>query len=448
MSGFLDEVTLTVAAGRGGRGAVSFRREKYVPLGGPDGGDGGHGGSVVVVADSDDATLTAFRERRRFVATAGGNGGKALRSGRNAKDLRLAVPPGTLVWDADSGELLADLDRRGMRLTVAAGGHGGRGNARFATSTRQAPRIGELGTLGESRRIRLELKLIADIGLVGLPNAGKSTLLGALTGARPKIANYPFTTLHPNLGVAEVSGGRTVVIADVPGLIEGAHSGVGLGIDFLRHLERTRVLIHVVDASNGVAAAVDAMRQVSGELAAFSPELAAKPPLLAFNKLDEPAAAETFTEMQRVHRDAYGISAASGRDSCAALLDAAVAAADEVRKAEVTQAPMVIMPVAREGDTTHRVYKHHGRSRSDPVITRDADGFRVVHAATERLVEITDMESEEAVQRLQRRMESVGIDAALAAAGAQEGDTVRIGDAEFLYAEDQGGGRRSRRQRS
>ncbi|HZB98297.1 MAG TPA: GTPase ObgE, partial [Candidatus Sulfotelmatobacter sp.] len=248
MNQFVDEVRLRVVAGRGGKGAVSFRREKYVPAGGPDGGDGGRGGDVVVISSSTDVSLSAYAAPVRYLAEPGGNGAGGLKAGRRGTDLQLAVPPGTVVHDADTGELIGDLDRSGAAVVVAAGGRGGRGNARFATSTRRAPRVGELGAPGETRHIRLELKLIADIGLIGLPNAGKSALLAALTGAHPKIGNYPFTTLQPNLGVAEVDG-RPITIADVPGLIAGAHDGAGLGIAFLRHIERTRVLVHVVDAS-------------------------------------------------------------------------------------------------------------------------------------------------------------------------------------------------------
>ncbi len=432
MSVFLDEVTIDVAAGRGGRGAVSFRREKYVPLGGPDGGDGGHGGSVILVADSDDTTLTMFRERRTFTAGPGGDGGKSLRSGANADDLVLQVPAGTVVRDATTGEVLADLDRRGARLVVAEGGRGGRGNARFATSTRQAPRIGELGTKGGDRRLELELKLIADIGLVGLPNAGKSTLLAALTGARPKIAAYPFTTLHPNLGVAEIAGGRTVVIADVPGLIEGAHLGVGLGIDFLRHLERTRVLIHVVDVSAGADEARRALSEVSVELAAFSDVLAAKPVVVALNKLDVPGAAAAADEVAKGATIVHRISAASQDEACLELLDVAAAMVTSVRAAEMEEA----LSGPAEDAPTHKLYKHTRSRRETPVVMHEGEAYRVHHPATEKLVEITDMESEEAVIRLQRRMQRVGIDAALADAGCVAGDTVRIGEAEFLYAED------------
>src|SRR5205807_1585277 len=301
-----------------------------------------------------------------------GEGG--LRAGRRGSLVELRVPAGTEVRDAASGELLADLVEHGARMVAAGGGRGGRGNARFTSAVRQAPRLGKLGEPGEKRRVDLELKLIADIGLVGLPNAGKSTLLAALTRARPKIADYPFTTLHPNLGVAELEGERTVVLADVPGLIEGAHRGAGLGLDFLRHLERTRVLIHVVDASQGVEAARRALAQVTSELGAFSPGLAARPAVVA---LAQPGGA-------------------------------------------------------------HRVYRRQPSRLADITVERDDGAFRVRGAAVERAVAMTDLDSEEAVGRLQRRLRGAGIDDALAAAGCAEGDTVRIGPAEFTFHQDSG----------
>lgn len=426
---FLDEVVLDVAGGDGGRGAVSFRREKYVPAGGPDGGDGGRGGNVVVVVDHNETTLSRYRERRRFHAHDGGPGQRMQRTGADADDLVVPVPPGTVVSDAESGERLADLVRDGERVVVAAGGRGGRGNARFASSVRQAPRVGELGEKGGHRRVKLELKLIADIGLVGLPNAGKSTLLAALTGARPKIADYPFTTLHPNLGVAELSGGRTVVLADVPGLIEGANRGAGLGLDFLRHLERTRVLIHVVDVSGGAEAAGEAIGQVRAEVAAFGEALAARPVVMAFNKLDVPGAAEAADELSAEWPAALRIAAATG-EGCAALLEAAARLVARAREEEVAAAP------AAGENGGHRVYRHRPRSREVPVVVREGDVFRVLSASVERMVSMTDLESEEAVQRLQRRMRGAGVDEALAAAGCGEGDTVRIGEAEFLWSDE------------
>jgi GTP-binding protein len=397
-------------------------------MGGPDGGDGGRGGDVVLVADSTDPTLGSFRERRRFHAPAGGAGGKNLRHGAAGEDIVLHVPPGTVVRDADTEELIADLDRRGARMVVGGGGRGGRGNTHFASSTQQTPRVGELGERGSGRRIHLELKLIADIGLVGLPNAGKSTLLAALTGAHPKIAAYPFTTLHPNLGVAETTSGSTLVIADVPGLIEGAHRGVGLGIDFLRHLERTRALVHIVDATPAPQTVDDAIAAVDAELAAFSAALTTKPRLLVLNKRDLLDDARRAAASAR-HPDALLIAAAD-LDGTAEVLDRAATLVAGVRAVEFAVA------VSKPGESgEHRVYRHSPR-RQTPAVSREGDVYRVTAAGIERLVAMTDMESEEAVARLQKKMRSAGVDAALAAAGCAEGDTVRIGEAEFIYADD------------
>lgn len=424
---------LDLAAGAGGRGAVSFRREKYVPAGGPDGGDGGRGASVVLVADSGLATLGGFRDRRRFRAPNGRPGAGALKHGRDAEDLVLRVPVGTVITDEKDGTALADLATDGARLVAAAGGRGGRGNARFATSTRQAPRIGELGAPGQERRVRLELKLIADVGLVGLPNAGKSTLLAALTGAHPKIAPYPFTTLTPNLGVAEFDGGRTIVIADVPGLIEGAAQGAGLGHDFLRHLERTRLLLHLVDASLGAEAAQAAWSTVRAELAAFSPALAGKPEITVLTKLDLPGAAETAAALEGGPLGrALAISAATGK-GCAELL---AAAGERVlaERAAAAAAPVADVAVGGGG---HRVYRHRpSRGAGALAVSREGEAWRVSGEAVERAVAMTDMESDEAVTRLQRRMRSLGVDAVLSDAGVSEGDTVRIGAAEFDWVAD------------
>jgi len=436
---FLDEVSLDVSAGSGGRGAVSFRHEKYVPMGGPDGGDGGRGGSVVLAVADAESSLGRYRERRHFHAPDGRAGGGAQRSGADGADLLLPVPPGTVVTDAESGELIGDLAVPGLRLVVAAGGRGGRGNARFAGPVRQAPRLSQLGEPGEQRRIHLELKLIADVGLVGLPNAGKSTLLAALTGARPKVAAYPFTTLHPNLGVAELDGGRSLVLADVPGLIEGAHQGAGLGIEFLRHLERTRVLIHVVDCGAGVEAARHSMAQVLAELEAFSPALAAKPAIAALNKIDLPEAAEAARELAVGLARAHLISAAARMGTDALLEETSRLVAD----ARAAEAGVAVMGPATEsepggpaGTATggHRVYRHIPRAPEAPRVEREPDGAYRVHApAIERLVERTDLGEEEAVSALQRRLAAVGVDAALAGAGCRDGDTVRIAAIEFTY---------------
>ncbi len=400
---------------------MSFRREKYVPAGGPDGGDGGRGGDVVIEADATDTSLGAFRERKRFAAQNGQPGSAAKRSGRDGETLVLHVPPGTVV--RDGGELLADLDRFGARVIATRGGRGGRGNARFTTSTRQAPRIGEVGAPGERRRLILELKLIADIGLVGLPNAGKSTLLAALTGAHPKIADYAFTTLHPNLGVAELHSGSTLVLADVPGLIEGAHQGAGLGHDFLRHLERTRVLVHVIDASLGVEAALDARQTVERELHSFSDALARRPAVIAFNKMDVTEAAAVEAELRVRVPDAFFISAAAGHGVRELLERAAAVAASAA-------------PVAPDPPSgVHRLYRHQS-SRAAVQVTL-ADGvYRVASPDVERMVMMTDLDSDEAVLQLQRRLRARGVDSALAAAGCSDGDDVVIGDFEFTYVDD------------
>ncbi|MBX6423756.1 GTPase ObgE [Thermosulfurimonas sp. F29] len=284
MARFVDRVKIHVKAGDGGHGCVSFRREKYVPRGGPDGGDGGDGGDVILVADSQLHTLYDFYHRVHFRAENGRPGMGKKMTGRDGEDLILRVPVGTVVRDAETGEILGDLVQPGQRLVVARGGKGGRGNARFATPTNQAPRYAEPGKPGEERWLVLELKLIADVGLVGLPNAGKSTLLSRISAARPKIADYPFTTLQPNLGVVSLSDERTFVVADLPGLIEGAHQGVGLGLEFLRHVERTRVLLQLVDAASPDP--LHDFEVVEREMAHYQPELLRKPRAVALNKID------------------------------------------------------------------------------------------------------------------------------------------------------------------
>lgn len=324
---FIDEATITVRSGDGGRGCVSFRREKYVPRGGPDGGNGGNGGSVLLVVDRGMATLLDFRYRNLFRAKRGEHGKGKTMHGRNGEDLAIPVPPGTVVHDADTGEMLADLTREGDSLAVAAGGRGGRGNASFVSSTNQAPDNAQPGLPGRERRLRLALKLIAQVGLVGLPNAGKSTLLSGISRARPRVADYPFTTLSPVLGVVSHRDDEFTV-ADLPGLIEGAHRGAGLGHRFLKHAERTEALIHVLDASDPAETIVRAFRTVREELERFDPALASRPTLLAFNKMDLPGArdaAETARALLNFPGgEAYYISAATG-EGIDALLDALVA---------------------------------------------------------------------------------------------------------------------------
>jgi GTPase len=370
-----------------------------------------------------DTTLSGFREKRSFFAEDGQAGGGSKRSGHQGANLTLHVPVGTVVSEGD--RVLADLDRPGAVALGARGGRGGRGNTRFATATRQAPRAGELGDPGEKRHLHLELRLIADIGLVGLPNGGKSTLLAALTGAHPKIAAYAFTTLHPNLGVAEFEGGHTLVLADVPGLIEGASHGAGLGLEFLRHLERTRTLIHVVDASAGVDAARVALATVQGELVAYSAELAARPSVIAFNKIDLPEGADAAETLAGEFPGSFRISAEEG-DGCRDLLLAAAELAGRVIRDAPGPAPAGL----------HRVYRPRPRRIVTTDVVREDEGFRVVGELVERMVGRIDLENDEAVARLQRKLAAAGVDAALVAAGCREGDTVFIGDGEFTFTDD------------
>lgn len=283
---FVDEAEIEVKAGDGGPGAVSFRREKYVPKGGPDGGDGGRGGDVVLQVDTGLNTLQTFRYKKRFKAESGKAGRGKKMHGRSGRDLIIKVPPGTVVRDPDTGLVMADLTRPGQKWIAARGGIGGKGNARFASSTNQAPRYSQEGKKGEEKRLRLELKLLADVGLVGAPNAGKSTLLSRCSAARPKIADYPFTTLIPHLGVVELSPDETFVMADIPGLIEGAHKGVGMGLEFLKHIERTSVLLHVLDASLGLEEAKRQFHMIQAELKEFDPKLLEKKIVVALNKID------------------------------------------------------------------------------------------------------------------------------------------------------------------
>jgi len=324
---FIDEATITVRSGDGGRGCVSFRREKFVPRGGPDGGDGGNGGSVLIEVSPNLSTLLDFRYRNLFKAARGQHGMGKNMHGKGASDRRISVPPGTIVSDADTGEILADLTRAGETVLVAKGGRGGRGNTAFTSSVNQAPDQAEPGHPGRERRLRLELKLIAEIGLIGLPNAGKSTLLSRISKAHPKVADYPFTTLSPVLGVVSHRD-EEIVVADLPGLIEGAHRGIGLGHRFLRHAERTEGLIHLIDAARSPDAIEEAYRIIRDEMEKFGPDLAARPTLLVFTKMDLTGARENaeraLASIDHPARGTHFISAATG-EGIAPLLDAMLA---------------------------------------------------------------------------------------------------------------------------
>jgi GTPase len=315
---FIDEVRILVKAGDGGNGCLAFRREKYVPRGGPSGGDGGRGGDVILVADEHENTLLKFRFNPEHKAERGRHGEGSNRTGAEGHSIEVEVPIGTIVYDEATGEKLHDFTQEGERFRVARGGRGGRGNARFATATHQAPTEHEPGRPGQEKRLRLELKLLADVGLVGFPNAGKSTLISRLSAARPKIADYPFTTLEPNLGVAQLPGFRTFVVADIPGLIEGAHLGHGLGVQFLRHIERTRLLAHLVDVSDASGRdPVEDFEIVLRELASFSEDLAAKPMIVVATKMDAAQDTERVASLRNLARqrglDYFEISSATGQ---------------------------------------------------------------------------------------------------------------------------------------
>jgi GTPase len=417
---FLDQAEITVASGRGGDGAVHFRREKYVPRGGPDGGNGGRGGHVFLEVAPTLNTLTAFRHRRVYRALAGERGGRNDRTGKEAEDLILLVPPGTLVRDVDRGELLGDLTEAGTRLRVCRGGRGGRGNARFANSRNQTPRMAEHGEPGEERRVLLELRLIADLGIIGVPNAGKSTLLAALTNARPKIADYPFTTLEPNLGVAHLDDDRDVVLADIPGLLEGAHRGVGLGSTFLRHIQRTRALIHVVDGLSQDPIAD--FSQVNAELALFDPRLKVRPQAVAINKVDQPEVIARLGELEGRFRK-LGVRpmriSALARTGTRDLLHTAVQA---------------MLRAAPEPEADHvPVYRPDEEAGSFSIEREAGRAWRVSGKALERAAAMTYWEYDEAVRRFQRILARVGVDEALRQAGARPGDSIRIGENEFEW---------------
>jgi GTP-binding protein len=401
---------------------VHFHREKYVPRGGPDGGDGGRGGSVFLEVRPTLNTLAAFRHTKSYTAEDGKGGGTNNKSGKSAGDLMVLVPPGTVVYDAATGNLIGDLTEPDQRLLVCKGGRGGRGNPHFKSSINQIPRTAERGEPGEEKRLRFELKLIADIGIVGVPNAGKSTLLSVLTNARPKIASYPFTTLEPNLGVAEVDAETNVVLADIPGLVEGAAQGVGLGHDFLRHIQRTRVLIHLLDGLSDDP--LEDFAQTNTELGLFDPNLAKKPQIVALNKIDQPEVQERWPKIKKELKKrgfpSMAISALARTDIRELLLKAAGTLADTPPMEEVEPPMPVYRPV------------------EDPrafTILREPDGYRVKSVSIERAAEMTPWDQTGSVRRFQKLMERLGVDKALREAGAQEGDTVYIGEYELEYQE-------------
>ncbi len=421
----LDKASICVVGGRGGDGAVSFRREKYIPKGGPDGGDGAPGGDVVLVASRQLSDLSHFRHKHHFRAPAGGSGRGASKRGADGGTLEVAVPVGTEVSD-QSGELIGDLVVEGQRLLVARGGEGGRGNACFRSSTRQAPRFAERGLSGDELWLTLSLKLLADVGLVGLPNAGKSSLLAALTRAHPKVAAYPFTTIEPNLGVLLLGEDRPV-IADIPGLIEGASAGAGLGHRFLAHVERTAVLVYVLDGGDGPDAWPEALATVRRELEAFRPGLAARPSVVLVNKADllddeERVAAQAFLADLGWPSASLLVSAGDGEglEDFRRALGATLIAARAAAAAEAPREPVVLRP---------------GEGRLDAfTVDVEPDRFVVHGIQLERLFAKADLDNYEAVAYLQQIVERAGLNDALRRAGAVPGDTVVIGEAEFEFA--------------
>ena len=420
---FLDVVDLHLSAGRGGDGASTMRRESHVPRGGPDGGDGGRGGSIYVSVDTGQTTLRDFEQKRRLQAGEGGNGGNKKSHGKAGKDLEIGVPPGTAIFDAVSGDLIADIVSREQRVMIVKGGRGGLGNAHFVTSTHQAPRHAQRGEPGETREVRFELRLIADVGLVGLPNAGKSTTLAALTAAQPKIGDYPFTTLEPNLGVIELGleDGRRPTVADLPGLIEGASMGAGLGFAFLRHASRTRILVHVVDASTA-----DPLRDaaiIREELTAHNPALLEKTTLVVLNKIDRPGVRERLEEL-RTGFSALGLKSIA----CSALGGALGEGITDLRNelAELLpDAETLALPTEPAGVVVHRI---DPIAVSGFVVSRDGESYRVRGKAIERLVHQTDFARDESAQRFHHELKRQGIESALRKAGCRAGDTVVIGE--------------------
>ncbi|GEM03793.1 GTPase Obg [Halolactibacillus miurensis] len=425
---FVDQVKVYVKAGDGGNGLASFRREKYVPFGGPSGGDGGNGADVVFEVDEGLSTLMDFRYQRHFKAKRGENGMSKGQHGKNAAPMVLKVPPGTTIKDDETGEVLADLTEHEQQAIICKGGRGGRGNIRFASAKNPAPEIAENGEPGIERDIVIELKVMADVGLVGFPSVGKSTLLSVVSAARPKIADYHFTTLQPNLGMVETEDHRSFVMADLPGLIEGASEGVGLGHQFLRHIERTRVIVHIIDmASTEGRDPYDDFVTINEELRAYDQTLLERPQIIVANKMDIPEAEEQLAFFKEQLTEDYPIYRLSTitREGLRELLFAIADTLDET--------PHRIKPV--EEAPEHIVYKHQPEEVPF-IITRDDDGAYVLSGAKiEKLFKMTDLTRDESIQRFSRQMRSMGIDEALRERGAKDGDVVRLMNYEFEFIE-------------
>lgn len=420
---FVDVAKIHVKAGDGGHGCVSFRREKYVPFGGPDGGDGGRGGDVIFKVDSNMRTLLDFKYKKKYEAERGEDGGTNNKFGKDGEDLIIKVPSGTVIKDAETGRIMADLVEDGQEFVVCNGGRGGRGNSRFATPTRQAPKFAEPGMPGEERWITLELKLLADVGLVGFPNVGKSTILSMVTGAKPKIANYHFTTLTPNLGVVDMQGVKSFVLADIPGLIEGAHEGVGLGIDFLRHVERTKVLIHVIDAS-GIEGRdpIDDFYKINEELKSYSEKLSKKPQVVVANKCDIPGSEENVEklkkELEKYDIKVFEVSAATNKGLREVLLYVANLLDNYVEEEEEVQEY-----IPEEKKFTYEIHI-------------DDEGTYVIEGSfVDRLLLTVNIYDSESLKYFHKVLEKRGIIEQLKQMGIKDGDLVRMNDFEFEFVE-------------
>lgn len=433
-STFVDQVNLELHAGKGGDGIVAFRREKFVPFGGPAGGDGGRGGSIVLVADGGLRTLLDLRYHTIFKAQDGHPGRNKQMTGASADDTIIKVPEGTTVKDRDTGEVVADLTHDGQRVVVAKGGRGGRGNMHFATPKNPAPEIAENGEPGQDRYLSLELKMLADVGVVGFPSVGKSTLLSVVTAAKPKIAAYEFTTITPNLGMVMLDDGRDFAMADMPGLIGGAAKGVGLGLQFLRHIERTRVLLHLVDmSSQDPDQAIDRFHQLNHELAAYDPDLLKRPQIVVATKMDLPQSAKNFDQFkQALAKDdtlptkpqLYAISAAT-HQGVKHLMQVTADLLDQTPKL-TDQEP--------EKQTAEKQYTYQADKTPAFTISRDDDGTWVLSGdKIERLFAMTDMTHDESQMRFARQLRHMGVDDELRKRGIKDGDSVRIDDFVFEF---------------
>ncbi|WP_440112002.1 GTPase ObgE [Paenibacillus sp. QZ-Y1] len=430
---FVDKAKIYVKAGDGGDGIISFRREKYVPNGGPAGGDGGRGADIIFRVDEGLRTLMDFRYQRHFKAPRGEKGRNKSQHGANAENMIVRIPPGTVILDEDSGEVLADLTRHGQQVVVARGGRGGRGNIRFATPNNPAPELAENGEEGQERYIVLELKVMADVGLVGFPSVGKSTLLSVVSAAKPKIGAYHFTTITPNLGVVGVGEGRSFVMADLPGLIEGAHEGIGLGHEFLRHVERTRIIVHVVDMSGSEGRdPFEDWQKINDELKLYNPLLAERPQIVAANKMDMPdseANLEQFLlQVREVQPDIEVMPISSlTRKGIQELLYRANDLLDQLPSEPV---------VEEVADLSERkVYSLDKKEDDGFRIVRENEIFVVESAKIDRMMKRMQLNSHEAILKLARTLRHMGVDAELRKRGAEEGTIVRIGDFEFEFVE-------------